>query len=297
MKIVITGSLGHIGKPLAQLLINNGHLVTVITTKGDRIAAIEALGGIAAIGSVEDPEFLTEVCKGAHALFTMVPPNFTEVDQVAYYRRVALAYKQAVVANQVPRVVNLSSYGAHLHSGTGFILGAHHTEIIMNQLADTSVTHIRAGYFYYNLFGFMEMLHHHNIIGSNYGGDDQMILVSPLDIAHSVAEELEKQNSVPIRYVISDTATANEVAGILGETVGKPGVNWLVFSNEDTYNALLQKFPKHIAQNFVELGACMHSGTLTEDYFLQNIPPDGSVTLVDFAQEFAKVYKANFSAE
>ena len=32
MKIVITGSLGHISKPLAEELLQNGHTVTVISS-------------------------------------------------------------------------------------------------------------------------------------------------------------------------------------------------------------------------------------------------------------------------
>jgi len=41
MKIVFTGSLGHIGLPLAQLL--HQHELTIITSKEDRTAAIKAL--------------------------------------------------------------------------------------------------------------------------------------------------------------------------------------------------------------------------------------------------------------
>ena len=33
MKITITGALGHISKPLAKELIDNGHSVTIISSK------------------------------------------------------------------------------------------------------------------------------------------------------------------------------------------------------------------------------------------------------------------------
>jgi len=57
MKIIVTGSLGHISKPLTQELIRKGHAVTVISSRDAQQPAIEALGATAAIGSVTDPHF------------------------------------------------------------------------------------------------------------------------------------------------------------------------------------------------------------------------------------------------
>ena len=36
MKIVVTGSLGHIGKPLTEELVQKGHSVTVISSKAEK---------------------------------------------------------------------------------------------------------------------------------------------------------------------------------------------------------------------------------------------------------------------
>ena len=44
MKIIITGSLGHISMPLAPTLVHQGHLVTIISTKPEKQKDIEALG-------------------------------------------------------------------------------------------------------------------------------------------------------------------------------------------------------------------------------------------------------------
>ncbi len=54
MKIVVTGSLGHISKPLAHELVQKGHSVTVISSKAERKKDIEAMGAKAAIGSMEN---------------------------------------------------------------------------------------------------------------------------------------------------------------------------------------------------------------------------------------------------
>ena len=52
MKIIVTGSLGHIGKLLTEELVKKGHTVTVISSKPERQKDIETLGAIAAIGSI-----------------------------------------------------------------------------------------------------------------------------------------------------------------------------------------------------------------------------------------------------
>lgn len=44
MKITITGSLGHIGRPLTNGLVQKGHAVTVISSNPERQKEIEALG-------------------------------------------------------------------------------------------------------------------------------------------------------------------------------------------------------------------------------------------------------------
>ncbi|MBX2952807.1 MAG: NAD(P)H-binding protein [Leadbetterella sp.] len=71
MKIVLTGSLGHIGKPLAEKLVAKGHSVTVISSKTDRQNEIEAIGAVSAIGSLEDVDFLVETFSGADIVYLM----------------------------------------------------------------------------------------------------------------------------------------------------------------------------------------------------------------------------------
>jgi uncharacterized protein YbjT (DUF2867 family) len=71
MKIVVTGSLGNISQPLTKQLVDNGHSVVVVSRNPERQAAIEALGAIPAIGSMEDVEILTKTFTGADAVYVM----------------------------------------------------------------------------------------------------------------------------------------------------------------------------------------------------------------------------------
>ena len=295
MKIIVTGSLGHIGRPLATELVQKGHAVTVISSSAERQKDIEALGATAATGSLEDADFLAAAFSGADAVFAMVPPNYGEPDLVAYYTRIANNYAQAVRQSGIKHVVYLSSYGAHLDRGTGFILGAHHAENILNELPGIAITHLRPGYFYYNLYNFAGMIKGQGILGSNYGGDDKMILVDPLDIAAAAAEELgSTATGRKVRYIASDERTCNEVARILGSAIGKPGLQWMTFSNEQAKEGMeKQGMPAHTAANFIELGAALHSGALVEDYEQHRPGQMGNIKLEDFATAFAAAYNNN----
>ena len=147
MKIVITGSLGNISLPLAMELILRGHQVTIISSNPDKKKEIESLGAKAAIGSLENVAFLSQTFSDSNSVYCMVPPNFSKTDQVAYYKNIGSNYALAIQISRVKRVVHLSSYGAHLDKGTGFILGSHHLEKILNELEGIELTHIRPGYF------------------------------------------------------------------------------------------------------------------------------------------------------
>jgi nucleoside-diphosphate-sugar epimerase len=57
MKIVLTGSLGHISGQLTQDLVKKGHDVIVISSNPQRQEAIENLGATAIMGSVDDAAF------------------------------------------------------------------------------------------------------------------------------------------------------------------------------------------------------------------------------------------------
>ncbi|WP_217604583.1 NmrA family NAD(P)-binding protein [Chitinophaga sp. GbtcB8] len=292
MKVVVTGSLGHVAQPLAKGLVQKGHKVTVISSKAEKQKDIEALGATAAIGSLENVDFLVAVLTGADAVFAMVPPNFAEPDQIAYYSRIGSNYAQAIQQSGIKRVVHLSSYGAHLEKDSGFILGSHKIEGLLNSLSGIAITHLRAGYFYYNLYNLIDIIKEQGFMAANYGTDDKLILVHPEDIAAAALDELETAaTGKNVRYVVSDERTANEIAGVLGAAIGKPDLKWLTFTNEQTQERLEKKgVPVHIAAKLVEMGASLHSGALIADYELHKPAAMGKIKLETFAKEFAAAF-------
>jgi uncharacterized protein YbjT (DUF2867 family) len=295
MKIIVTGSLGHISQPLTTALVQKGHAVTVISSKPEKQKDIEALGAAAAIGSLEDVNFLTATFTGADAVYTMVPPpNYLDhnLDMMTYCHNIANNYAQAIKQSGVKKVVHLSSIGAHLDKGSGLILIHHIVEAILSKLADVAVTYMRPVGFYYNLFGFIPMIKSQGFITANYGADDNLIWVSPIDIAAAITEELETPATCSkVRYVASDELTGNETARILGAAIRKPDLKWILISDEQRLSDLeAAGLNPKIAGGLVEMFSSQHSGVLTADYYQHRPTIMGKVKMADFAKEFAAVF-------
>ena len=293
MKIILTGSLGNISKPLAVALGQQGHAVTVISSKPDRRAEIEALGITAAIGQVEDVDFLTATFTGADAVYLMVPPHFAVADSRAYHQQIGRNYAQAVQQSGVGRVVQLSSWGAHLAEGTGGILGSHDVEVILRAVPGIALTQLRPTSFYTNFYTSVGMIKGAGLLGANYAGDVKVAFVHPRDIATAAAEELTKPATTAgsnVRYVASDERTADEVAQAFGAVIGQPNLKWVAFTDEQMRDNMVRNgVPPARANEVVDIYASINSGKLGEDYW-QHRPVLGQVKLEDFAREFAAAF-------
>ncbi len=293
MKIIITGSLGHISRSIVQKLKAANHDVTVISSNAERKAEIEALGAKAAIGSVSDLTFLTETLKGADAVYTMVPPTFATADWKKHIAGIGKLYAQAIAATGVKNVVNLSSIGAHMAEGCGPVSGLYNVEQALNAIAGVNVKHLRPGFFYYNFLNNAGMAKHMGIIGGNYGEGTKLVIADTTDIADVAAEELANLNFTgkSVRYVVSDEKTTDEVAGIFGKAIGKPDLKWVNFSDADSLNGMLQNgLPENIAKNYVEMGAAMRSGEMVAEYKVSRAATFGKTNLEAFAPVFAEAY-------
>ena len=305
MKIVVTGSLGNISKPLTETLVAQGHLVTVVSSDAKKQAVIEALGATAAIGSIADADFLTATFTGADAVYAMIPLIFSEPDFGDYLRRMAKNYAKALKAARVKRVVVMSGWVADLVK----------SENVENEFdgLDAWVTVMRPGSFYTNFYQSMDLIKGKGVMGKlltlrysglwalltgktgllmgNYGGDDRIIFVSPKDIADAVAEELltiPSQNT--IRYVGSEELTCNEAAAIIGKAIGKPWLKWVLLTDKAMLRGLkMAKVSEKLSETLVEMQAAMHSGKPLENFYC-NHPKMGKIKLADFAAEFARIY-------
>lgn len=296
----ITGSLGHISRPVVQKLIAAGNTVTVISSSPDKRNEIESLGARPAIGSVADRSFLEKAFAGADAVYLMIPPNYGAADPRAFQKEVADNYVYALAHNKTSRVVVLSSFGAHLEQGTGPIDGLAYLERKLKTLPGLHARLLRPGYFYYNFMSMAALIGQAGIMGSNFGSSaEKMALVHPADIAEAAARHLLEPvfTGHTVEYVVSDLRLASEVAQVLGQAINKAGLPWVEFGDEETRQGLLGAgLSPAWADLFVEMGKAFREGRVQEDFYKSGAAPQGKVKLEDFAREFATQFNASLAS-
>lgn len=297
MKIIITGSLGPISKPLATKLIADGHQVTVISSNGDRQNEIETLGAKSAIGSIDDVSFLTETFSGADVAYLMEPTvNMFDptVDMLKHYEKICEKYAQAVLHSDLKRIVHLSSIGGHSSTGNGMLAFHYYAEQVLKKLPqEVAITTLRPVSFYSNIMAFIPTIKAQKAIITSYHAMEPEPWASPLDIADAAAEELEStSNGRKVRYIVSDEVSSEKLIKVLGEAIGEE-IQWITVPHEaleESYKGF--GMSPQAANGFARLNEAKNSGILYED--LVKHRPEitlGKVKIEDFAKDFTKAYQ------
>lgn len=294
MNYIITGSLGHTGKPITEGLVKAGHTVMVVTSKSENAAAINALGATAVVGSLEDAEFLKQAFAGADAVYLLIPSDWSKPKIRAYQNQIADNYVAAIEANKIRYAVLLSSVGADLGEGVGPVDGLYDVEHKLANVSELNTKFLRPSYFMTNLFSVIDMVKGMGIIGNNFGANT-LALTHPSDIADAAIDELLNLNFAgqSVRYIASDERTGAEIAQILGNAIGKPETPWVVFSDEQNIAGMLQAgLSEEMAHAYTEMGKSIREGKMEADFF-KNKPVYGNVKLEEFAEnEFAPAFGA-----
>jgi uncharacterized protein YbjT (DUF2867 family) len=293
MKYVLTGSIGHISKPVAEKLMAAGNQVSIISNNKNNTPAIEALGATALIGSVEDAAFLQKAFAGAEAVYLMIPPNWAATNWLAYQKQVADHYINAIKANGIKKVVVLSSVGAHMINGAGPVDGLAYLEQQLNALPGVDALYLRPSYFYYNLFSMIPLIKQAGIMGSNQPASHKLVLTHTSDIADAATEVLGALSFTgkAVRYIGSDEKTWTEITQALGNAIGKTNLPWVEFTDEQSLEGMLKAgLPTTFAEGYTAMGKALRSGEMEADYWKNRNGQLGKVKLNDFAKEFAAVY-------
>ncbi len=294
MKYVITGGAGHISSPLTEKLLNAGHEVTIIGRNAEKLQPLVSKGAKVVIGSVEDAAFIAKAFTGADAVYAMIPPNYVTDNFRHYQNTVARNYTDAIVANGIKHVVALSSIGAHMGNGAGPVDGLADFEDLLKNHKGINVKFLRPSYFMYNLFSMIPLIKGMNIGGSNFGGEEKLVLVHTKDIAEAAAEELLALHFVgfSVRYIAGDERTGAEIATVLGNAIGKPGIPWVVFSDEQSLQGMRQAgLTETMAEAYTSMGRAIREGKMQEDYW-KHRPVPGKIKLDNFIEEFTAAYNA-----
>lgn len=291
MKITVTGSLGNISRPLVEKLTANGHEVKVISSNAEKADDIKKLGAVPLIGSLADAAFVSRSFKGADAVYTMVPPDFSVPSYYDFSDQLHENYAQAIAQNNIQYVVNLSSIGVAL-SGKAPLEKFYNLEKKLNDIKGVNIAHLRPGMFYTNFYGNLALAKHQGIVGHNVAGTIDLLMTHPADIAEAAFALLNTLSFTgqQTRYVISDRKNGNEVAAILGEAIRKP-LQWVEFPDTVLLEGLLQNgFTRDAAETLIiATGKAIREGLFDvfgEDQYRVKEGRKFSV----FAKEFEQAY-------
>jgi uncharacterized protein YbjT (DUF2867 family) len=294
MKFVITGGAGNVSRPLASLLLKEGHDVSVVGRNADNLADLVRLGAQAAIGDLHDVSFLKAAFAGADGVYLMLPPSWDASDLKKVSTEIAEGFAEAIRATGVRNAVFLSSYGAHRLDDAGAISGMGRAEVVLNKLEGVNVLSLRAGYFYTNLLLSIDLVKKSGIMGNMFEiPAGTFTVVDPGEIAQAAADALILGNfrGHGFKYVVSDLTGTDEIASAIGKEIGIPDLKWVRFADADLKQALLgYGFADGAADHYVEMFVALDRGVLFEDIVKAN-PPLGKVTIEDFAKTFAAAYR------
>lgn len=294
MKIILTGSLGHISRPLAQKLIAVGHTVTVISHNAARANEITALGATPAIGRIDDLDFLTATFTGADAVYLMIT-NATggQGDLFTAGKRQATIYANAVKAAGVQRVVNLSSVGANLGPEVGALHIYNVIEGVLTQeLPGVNLTFLRPTGMFYNLFGSLQSIKRDHVIYTNNSLTKRGSWVAPADIVPIATQALTApQPGVTSQYIASDERSYTEIASILGQALALPDLKAVQIDDATmTRNLIAGGMPAAFTTQYVKMLAYEREHDFYADYRAHH-PQLGPTKLTDFAVTFAQAYR------
>ena len=292
---VITGATGHIGSRTAGILLEQRHKVRVIGRSDERLQPLVERGAEGAVGDLRDREFLCGAMRGATALFAMIPPNHTARNFRGFQNEVGASIAAAIEAAGVSRVVNLSSQGAELTSGTGPILGLRDQEERLNGLNGLSLVHLRPTYFMENLLMSIPLIRQFGCAASAVRGDLPLAMIATCDVAVRTAAELQKKPS-PGRRVVDllgerDLPLA-EATAVVGRAIGKPRLKYRHLPYRAAEAGMVAMgISRSAARLFTEMSRALNQGR-----FAVGLPRTPENTTPTSIEQFAEVFAAAYAA-
>lgn len=286
MKIAVTTPTGQIGRAVAENLLQAGVGVRLLARHPQKVADLVDHGAEVVQGSLEDEHFLIRATAGTHALLWVTPPCYDSEDLRAAQTRLGKSAGRAILTNEVPRVVNISSVGGQLGWGTGPINGLHDVEEILDNAA-TSITHLRPGYFFENYLWQLDAIHREEAVFLPVCGSARYPMIATRDIARVAADRLLDPGwtGLWIRELHGPAdLTFNQAATLISEAVGRKVVHVEVEPQQALQSMQASGLTMDAAELMVELYQAIGSGGLRprERRSPENTTP---TTLFEFARE------------
>lgn len=248
--ITVLGATGRVGGRVTALLRERGETVRAVARSAGRLAGpgVEPWAG-----ELTDVALLTAACTGADAVFVMTPADERAVDHAAAHAARVDAIAAAVAAARVPYTVALSSLGADLAAGTGFVAGLHLLEQRLGTAADRLLL-LRPGWFAENVSAALPVVRAEGVLVDSLDPDVALPVVAVRDVAAAAAEALLARRETGVRELLGPAdLTPAEQAAVLGRALGRPEIGYVRLPDEQMAGAL-------VAAGFSPAAAAAHLG-------------------------------------
>ncbi len=264
--ITILGATGNIGSKIAGLLKKNGVRTRLVARSADRLRTMVDKRTEAMAGDARDTEFLMKAFQGSDAVFTMIPPDPRAENFRTYAAEIGESIARAVQLAGIKYVVNLSSIGADLDSGTGPIAALHAQEERLNRVPGLNVVHLRAGYFMENLLMSRDLVQGRGINGGAVRGDIKLPMIATADIALFCTDRLMKLDfsGSSVAYVLgSSDLSLIEATMTIGIKIGKPNLPYVMFTPKDAEAGMVSAgLSPDMARQYVEMSQAFNEGRI-----------------------------------
>jgi uncharacterized protein YbjT (DUF2867 family) len=283
-KIVVLGATGTVGSKIADILLNEGHGLTLIARHTENLEKFRSRGAEVIAGDVMDVETLTNAFRNADSAFIILPDNVKAENTRAYQRQVTGTLIEAIEKSGIKYIVNMSSVGSHMHEGNGMMGGTGEQEVRLNQLKDVNVLHIRSAYFMENFIRTIGVVKKMGINGTVADGDHSIPMVATKDVAGIAAKHLSDLDfeGKSVHAVMGPkNYTYREFTTIIGKAVGIPDLPYVQLPVEQAKQAFLGNgFSEDFVDNLLEMGTAVKSG------FMNYQKRDASTTTPTTAEDF-----------
>lgn len=297
--IAVMGATGQVGRGITERLLAGGEAVRALGRSEARLAELARLGARTCAGDAADEAYLSQAFEGARAVFTLLPYDPSLLDYHAQQDRLGESIVRALGSAGVPYVVALSSVGADLRSGTGFIASLFAQEQRLSRLPGTQVLVLRPGSFFENFHAALPSILEHGVYADAFAPDVPIPMIATRDISAVGARALMARNweGFVVRELLGprDLSYA-DATRILGECIGKPELEYVRLPDNEIERILVDAgFSEDAARLHVELAGALSDGTIRarEERSPDNTTP---TTFEEFAGGLARPEASSLGA-
>lgn len=291
--ITVMGATGRTGGEIVRLLLGRGVKVRALGRSETGLDALRDAGAETMVGDATDADFLTMAFRGSDSVYTLMPYDPTSSDYHADQNGLGEAIAGAIQVAGVPSVVMLSSIGADVPTGTGFIASLYGQEQRLRALPDTDVLALRCGWFFENFSASLDLIRYEGFLGDAVDPDLPIPMIAARDIATAATAALVARDwsGFTVRELLGQRdLSMNEVASIIGRHIGQPDLRYVRVPDADLIEALVTAgFSRNSAIAQVELSRALNDGAIVsrEGRNPANTTP---TRFEEFAEELAREY-------